>query len=113
MSDNAQLHSARFATLIISLHTQTMILLGKLADPASGELRRNLNAARGTIDLIDTLAVKTKGNLTTDEDKMIQQMLTELRLNYVEESNKPEKIEEPAETPEPSDDDSNDGEKAE
>jgi hypothetical protein len=113
MTDDAQLHSARFATLIISLHTQTMILLGKLADPASGELRRNLNAARGTIDLIDTLAVKTKGNLTPDEDKMIQQMLTELRLNYVEESNKPEKIEEPTETPESSDDDSNDGEKAE
>ena len=113
MSDDAQLHSARFATLLISLHTQSMILLGKLADPASGELRRNLNAARGTIDLIDTLAVKTKGNLTTDEDKMIQQMLNDLRLNYVEESNKPEKIEEPVETPKPSADGNSNGEKAE
>jgi len=94
MTDEA-LHTARFSTLMISLHSQTMILLGKLADPGSGELRRNLAAARGTIDLIETLAVKTKGNLTVDEDKMVQQMLTELRLNYVEESNKPEKVKEP------------------
>jgi len=108
MTDDT-LHTARFSTLMISLHSQTMILLGKLADPSSGELRRNLAAARGTIDLIETLAVKTKGNLTADEDKMIQQMLTELRLNYVEESNKPEIAKEP-ETP--GSPDSTDSEKA-
>jgi hypothetical protein len=72
------------STFIVGLGTQTMMLLGEIPDPQSGEkLTVNLPAARQTIDIIALIQEKTKGNLTADEEKLVQDVLTSLRLAYV------------------------------
>jgi hypothetical protein len=68
--------------------------LGKIADP-TGQVSRNLEYVSQTIDLMEMLKVKTKGNITDEIEKLLDGMLSELRLNYVDEKAKPEnKVEE-------------------
>jgi hypothetical protein len=74
-----------FVGLIFSLHSSAWIHLGKVANPATGKTERNLEAAREVIDLLGALDEKTRGNRVDDEDKLMNQILTELRMNYVDE----------------------------
>ena len=69
---------------------QAWIAMGKVASPVSGKVERNLQVSHQMIDLLGELETKTEGNRTEDETKLLQGVLTELRLNYVEEVNKPE-----------------------
>ena len=78
---------------------QTWMAMGKVANPVSGEIERNLDVARQMIDLLGELEVRTEGNRSEDETKLLQGVLTELRMNYLDESKKPE---EPAATSEES-----------
>lgn len=78
-----------FFGLVLSLSQSAYISLGKLPDPMSGKIERNLDQAGQTIDLLAALEEKTKGNLKEEEAKFMQQTISELRLNYVDESNKP------------------------
>ena len=96
MDKNDQL----FMQLLYMFHTSAMQGLGKIADP-TGQVNRNLEYVSQTIDLMAMLKEKTKGNISDDMEKMLDGMLSELRLNYVDEKNKaPEKVEEGAdETP--------------
>ncbi len=96
MDKNDQL----FMQLLYMFHTSAMQGLGKIADP-TGQVNRNLEYVSQTIDLMAMLKEKTKGNISDDMEKMLNGMLSELRLNYVDEKNKaPEKEEESAdETP--------------
>lgn len=66
-----------------------MVALGKMLNPASGGLARNLEHARYVIDILDVLQIKTQGNLSDDEKRFLDQTLSNLRLNFVEESNNP------------------------
>lgn len=68
---------------------QAWIAMGKVASPVSGKVERNLQVSQQMIDLLGELEAKTEGNRTDDETKLLQGVLTELRLNYVEEVNKP------------------------
>jgi len=70
-------------------HTSAMQGLGKIADP-TGQVNRNLEYVSQTIDLMEMLKVKTKGNISEDIEKMLDGMLSELKLNYVDEKAKPE-----------------------
>ena len=80
--------------LIYMFHTSAMQGLGKIADPI-GQVSRNLEYVSQTIDLMEMLKVKTKGNITDEIEKLLDGMLSELRLNYVDEKAKPEdKVEE-------------------
>ena len=72
-----------FANLILSLGTQALIQLGEIPDPLSKQLNKNLPIAKQTIDLIGMLKEKTKGNLTADEEKMVDSFLYDLRMRYV------------------------------
>ena len=83
----------RFLDMVGLFGTQAMIALGKLANPATGKAEKNLPAARLFIDTLEMLEHKTKGNLNSDETKVLQATLTDLRLMFVEESKTPEKIE--------------------
>lgn len=94
MTQNDERHAGNFLGLIYSLYQSAMIQMGKLASPTTGEVQRDIEAARASIDLLDTLSYRTRGNLTEDEDRMIKNMLTELRLNYVDEVEKDQKDEE-------------------
>ena len=75
--------------LIYMFHTSAMQGLGKIADP-TGQVSRNLEYVNQTIDLMEMLKVKTKGNVTDEIEKLLDGMLSELRLNYVDEKAKPE-----------------------
>jgi hypothetical protein len=83
------MHEARFVGLVQMLSSLTMAALGKLADPETGkEEEVNLDYAREMIDLLDTVQVKTKGNLTETERRYLDLQLTNLRLTYVDEAKK-------------------------
>ena len=88
MEKNDQL----FMQLIYMFHTSAMQGLGKIADP-TGQVNRNLEYVSQTIDLMEMLKVKTKGNISEDIEKMLDGMLSELKLNYVDEKGKPEQKE--------------------
>ncbi|MBT4478520.1 MAG: DUF1844 domain-containing protein [Flavobacteriales bacterium] len=68
-------------------HTSAMQGLGKVADP-TGQINRNLEYVNQTIDLMEMLLVKTKGNISEEIEKMLTQMISELKLNYVDEKSK-------------------------
>jgi hypothetical protein len=70
-------------------NTSAMQGLGKMADP-TGKVSRNLEYVSQTIDLMEMLKDKTKGNVSEDIEKELDGMLSELRLNYVDEKEKPE-----------------------
>lgn len=78
-----------FLGLVASLHTSCMIQLGKLANPMSGIVERDLESGRQTIDLLEMLQAKTRGNLSDDEARFIEHTLFELRLNFLDESRNP------------------------
>jgi len=78
---------------------QAWMAMGKVANPMSGEVERDLRVARQMIDLLGELESRTAGNRSDDETKMLQGALTELRLNYLEEMKKPEPQAEAEETP--------------
>ena len=73
--------------LIYMFHTSAMQGLGKVADP-TGQININLDYVSQTIDLMEMLSVKTKGNTTEEIEKMLEQMISELKLNYVDEKSK-------------------------
>ena len=80
MEKNDQL----FMQLLYMFHTSAMQGLGKIADP-TGEVNRNLEYVIQTIGLMEMLKEKTKGNISADIEKVLDGMLSELRLNYVDE----------------------------
>jgi hypothetical protein len=82
-------YSHMFLSLVYSLQMQTMIHLGKLANPATGNTEVELDAAQATIDMIDMLKVKTVNNLNENELRFMDQILADLKLNFVDEKNKP------------------------
>src|SRR6266404_2518302 len=88
----------RFLDMVGLFGTQAMIALGKLANPATGKAEKNMAAARLFIDTLEMLEHKTRGNLNSDETKVLQATLTDLRLMFVEESKSPQT---PETTPEP------------
>lgn len=78
-----------FISLISSFQMQAMMHLGKLKNPVSEKVERDLDAAQMMIDMIDMIKEKTKGNISDDETKFIDQIIAMLKLNFVEEKNKP------------------------
>ena len=82
-------HQALFVQLVMMFHTLTMHQLGKIKNPMTDKIERDLTAAQGSIDMLDMLKERTKGNLPPDEERFLTEMLKELRLNYVDEAAKP------------------------
>jgi hypothetical protein len=80
-----------FISLIYSFQMQTMMQLGKLANPVTGTIEKELDGAQVTIDMLDMLKEKTKGNSTVEETRFLEQVIADLKLNYVEERDKESK----------------------
>jgi hypothetical protein len=78
------LPSIDFQTFVLSLSHSALMHLGEAPDPENGKLEKNLALARQTIDLVSMLEEKTRGNLTGDEERLIGQILFDLRMRYVE-----------------------------
>jgi tellurite resistance protein len=80
--------AALFLQLVLGLQQAAMVALGKLMNPVSGKIERNLEAARNTIDTLAAIAARTAGNLESDEQRVLTQVLTDLRMNYLDEVKK-------------------------
>jgi hypothetical protein len=72
-----------FSTFILGLASTALIHLGEAPDPETGQRTPNPELAKQSLDLLDLLERKTKGNLTPDEQRLFQSLLTDLRLKYV------------------------------
>jgi hypothetical protein len=85
-----------FIAFVLSLATNAAIHFGDLADPVSGERPPcNLEGASQMIEILALLDLKTRGNLTAEERQVLEQVLYELRLRYVEAAAGEKRIIEP------------------
>ena len=84
MTEADALPSIDFATFILSLSHSALMHLGEAPDPETNAVQANLPLAKQDIDLLGLLDEKTKGNLTGDEERLLAQVLFDLRMRYVE-----------------------------
>jgi hypothetical protein len=88
MENSPSRSAALFLQLVLGLSQGGMIALGKLLNPMTRKVEVNLEGARDTIDTLEAIEARTRGNLEPDEARVLRQILTDLRLNYVEELKK-------------------------
>ena len=87
MAQSSETHDALFVNLVMIFKTAAFQQLGKTLNPMTGKVEKNLEQARFSIDMIEMLKDKTRGNLSEDLSKLVDSTLLELRMNYVEEAN--------------------------
>jgi len=81
----SELPEVDFSTLVLPLAATAMVQLGMVPDPETGEtVQPNLPIAQHTIDTLVLLQVKTAGNLDDEEQKLLESMIYELRMRFVE-----------------------------
>lgn len=80
---------ATFLTLIQVHQIEGMVALGKMLNPATNEITKSMEHARYVIDVLDLLHTKTKGNLSDEESRFLEQTLASLKLNFVDEYGNP------------------------
>ena len=83
-SKRGPLPQASFTFLVISLATQIRMFLGDIENPANGKKQVDLELAKHNIDLLGMLEEKTQGNLSEGEKKLLDAVLYELRMRYVQ-----------------------------
>jgi hypothetical protein len=77
-----------FHTFVLSLGSSALLHLGEIENPNDGVSQKDLPLAKHTIDILAMLEEKTKGNLSTAEEKLMESLLYDLRLRYVEATKK-------------------------
>lgn len=73
-----------FSTFILSMSSSVMLSFGDIPDPISGKKEKNLPMAKQTIDILTMLQKKTVNNLSADEEKLLEDLLADLKLRYVD-----------------------------
>lgn len=81
-------NEALFVQLLLTFQTAAYHQMGKIASPMTGKVERNLKQAQNSIDILGMIQEKTKGSLSESEQKMIDNILYELRMNFLEEQKK-------------------------
>jgi len=89
MSDEPRID---FTAFIMSLATTAAVHFGDVPDPVTGEKAVNLPAASQMIDILSMLQGKTQGNLSADESQLIETLLYELRMRYVDAASHDKRI---------------------
>ncbi len=84
--DKPRIPEASFSLFMSSLVTQALISLGEVENPFSQKSEQNLDQAKFTIDTLEIIREKTKGNLAEDEAKLLDTALYDLRMGYIEKS---------------------------
>ncbi len=74
---------ASLESLIYMLATSAMVNLGMIPNPVDQKTEKNPSAAQHSIDLLSVLQQKTKGNLTEEESRLLEELLYDLRMKYV------------------------------
>jgi hypothetical protein len=82
-SEDDLLYEFGFSTFILSLSTSALVHLGELPDPITNKKEVNLQLAKQTISIIEMLKDKTKGNLTSEEESLMESVLYDVRLKYL------------------------------
>lgn len=82
---------ALFSALLSSLHSAGMQQLGKIMNPMSGKIERDLEQAQATIEMMELIKKRTTGNLDDYETRLLGRLLAELQMNYVDEVNREQK----------------------
>lgn len=77
-------HDAMFVQLIMTFQSTAWVQMGKVKNPHTDKMEKDTNQAQYSIDMLDMLSAKTKGNLNDEEDKMLKNILTNLKMNFVE-----------------------------
>ena len=84
-SADSRLPAIDFSTFILSLSTTALYQMGLVPDPSSGErIEPDPLIVRQTIDTLEMLRTKTRGNLEPDEESLFDNLLCEIRLRFVE-----------------------------
>src|SRR5947209_2050431 len=86
--DNKDKNLQLFLYVVSSFEMAAMQGLGKINNPVTGKVERNLEQAQFAIDVLEMLKEKTKGNLIDYETRFIDTVASQLKLNYVDEANK-------------------------
>ena len=79
-----------FVRLLFTFQAAAMQQMGKQADPFTGTIQRDLQQAAMSIDTLDMLRIKCRGNLNESEQRLLDHLLSELKLNYVDEIGRPD-----------------------
>ena len=82
------LPAVAFSTFIFSLSSSALVHLGEIAEPNTQAKRLDLPMAKQIIDTLGMLEEKTRGNLDTDEERLLKSVLYDLRLRFVQKSGK-------------------------
>ena len=81
-----------FDQLISSIVHSTWVALGKIKNPLSDKIERDLRQASVSIDMLDMLFKRMDGNLSDREDQYLGHLLSELKMNYIDEKKKSDTI---------------------
>ena len=82
-----------FIQLVMTFQTAAIQQMGKLQNPITKKIERNLDQARFSIDMLEMIQNKTRNNLSENEGKFLEHTLYELRMNYLDEVKKEEQKE--------------------
>ena len=77
-----------FMQIVLSLQAAAMQQMGKVMNPMTSKIERDLPMAQNSIDMLNMLNTKMKNNMTEQEANLLEHVLYELRLNYVDETKK-------------------------
>jgi hypothetical protein len=77
-----------FPSYVLSYYTQSLVLLGEVPNPYTNKKEEDLEAARHTVDILGMLWDKTKGNLSAEEEQLLESVLYEVRMKYMAKINK-------------------------
>ena len=77
-----------FPSYLLSYYTQGLVLMGEVPNPYTNKKEEDLEAARHTVDILSMLREKTKGNLSREEDQLLDSVLYELRMKYMARTNR-------------------------
>jgi len=90
--DKENKNTALFLQLVSTYEMTAMMAMGKIKNPVTDKTEKDLDQARFAIDMLDMIIEKTKGNLNDEENRFIQNISSQLKLNFVKElEHSPEK----------------------
>lgn len=84
MNESQETHHASFSMLVMSIASSAAMALGLAPDPQSGKIEPDKQMARFNIDLLMILKEKTKGQLTQDESHLLDHLISDLQLKFVQ-----------------------------
>jgi len=90
INESGKKDELHFIQLVLMFQTAALQQMGKLQNPITQKIERDLEQARFSIDILEMIQNKTKNNLSENEKKFLEHTLFELRMNYVDEMSKEE-----------------------